>query len=91
MLAVAYRRNIAFLWCPGPDSNRHTFRRGILSPLRLPISPPGLGEGSLAAKERIMACFSGVLSNRGKKRRAKQMLHKTATMAICCNLFQVNK
>ena len=30
-------------WCPGPDSNRHALRRGILSPLRLPISPPGLG------------------------------------------------
>ena len=28
-------------WCPGPDSNRHALRRGILSPLRLPISPPG--------------------------------------------------
>jgi hypothetical protein len=31
-----------YLWCPGPESNRHSFRRGILSPLRLPISPPGL-------------------------------------------------
>lgn len=30
------------LWCPGPESNRHALRRGILSPLRLPISPPGL-------------------------------------------------
>src|SRR3982750_2851674 len=30
-------------WCPGPESNRHTFRWGILSPLRLPISPPGHG------------------------------------------------
>ena len=30
-----------YIWCPGSDSNRHTFRRGILSPLRLPISPPG--------------------------------------------------
>ena len=28
-------------WCPGPESNRHALRRGILSPLRLPISPPG--------------------------------------------------
>ncbi len=28
-------------WCPGPESNRHASRRGILSPLRLPISPPG--------------------------------------------------
>ena|SRR5579883_808035 len=32
-----------FSWCPGPDSNRHEpIRvRRILSPLRLPISPPG--------------------------------------------------
>ena len=29
------------MWCPGPDSNRHALRRGILSPLSLPISPPG--------------------------------------------------
>jgi hypothetical protein len=29
------------VWCPGPESNRHALRRGILSPLRLPISPPG--------------------------------------------------
>ncbi len=28
-------------WCPRPESNRHALRRGILSPLRLPISPPG--------------------------------------------------
>jgi hypothetical protein len=27
-------------WCPGPESNRHGFRRGILSPLCLPVSPP---------------------------------------------------
>jgi hypothetical protein len=32
-------RNI--YWCPGPESNRHALRRGILSPLRLPVSPPG--------------------------------------------------
>ncbi len=30
-----------YRWCPGPESNRHALRRGILSPLRLPISPPG--------------------------------------------------
>ena len=29
-------------WCPGPDLNRHDRNdRGILSPLCLPISPPG--------------------------------------------------
>lgn len=36
---IGSRRNS--LWCPGPESNRHALRRGILSPLRLPISPPG--------------------------------------------------
>ena len=31
-----------FMWCPGPDLNRHDLNgRGILSPLCLPISPPG--------------------------------------------------
>ena len=28
-------------WCPGRESNPHTFRPRILSPLRLPISSPG--------------------------------------------------
>ena len=31
--------------CPGRDSNPHGRSRGILSPLRLPISPPGRGAG----------------------------------------------
>ena len=31
-----------FKWCPGPESNRQArYGRGILSPLRLPIPPPG--------------------------------------------------
>jgi hypothetical protein len=31
-------------WCLGPDSNRHGVTpRGILSPLRLPVPPPRLG------------------------------------------------
>ena len=32
-------------WCPGQGSNLHDgiTRRGILSPLCLPVSPPGLG------------------------------------------------
>ncbi len=28
-------------WCPEPGSNRHSLRRGILSPLCLPVSPSG--------------------------------------------------
>lgn len=42
------------LWCPGPESNRHALRRGILSPLRLPISPPGLG-----GRERVQVTAAG--------------------------------
>ena len=35
-----------FNWCPGPDLNRHDRNdRGILSPLCLPISPPGPKKG----------------------------------------------
>jgi hypothetical protein len=41
------------LWCPGPESNRHASRRGILSPLRLPVSPPGPGILRLAPKVSI--------------------------------------
>ena len=39
-----YKNTAGFLcalWCPGPESNRHALRRGILSPVRLPIPPPG--------------------------------------------------
>src|SRR5260370_41796208 len=34
---------VASMECPGPDSNRHAAfrRRWILSPLCLPVSPPG--------------------------------------------------
>ena len=37
-----HRERLSF-WCPGPESNRHdAFRhRRILSPLCLPVSPPG--------------------------------------------------
>ena len=36
---------LAFVWCPEPDLNRHDRNdRGILSPLCLPISPPGQGD-----------------------------------------------
>ncbi len=42
MLIVYELRNDNEEWCPGPESNRHDRNgRGILSPLRLPVSPPG--------------------------------------------------
>lgn len=28
-----------FYWCREPESNRHALRRGILSPVRLPVPP----------------------------------------------------
>src|SRR3954470_5575555 len=28
-------------WCPGPDSNRHAFRRPVLSRVCTPVPPPG--------------------------------------------------
>src|SRR6266851_5337856 len=39
------RHFILLRWCPGQGSNLHDgiTRRGILSPLCLPVSPPGLG------------------------------------------------
>lgn len=33
-------------WCPRPESNRYSLRRGILSPLCLPISPQGHRQGA---------------------------------------------
>mmetsp|Transcript_41221 Transcript_41221/g.96405 ORF Transcript_41221/g.96405 Transcript_41221/m.96405 type:complete len:448 (-) Transcript_41221:1106-2449(-) len=46
-----------FVWCPGPDSNRHTLRRGILSPLRLPISPPGpVGNSCSPSRRGVALC-----------------------------------
>ena len=41
---VNYWRWLLTTWCPGPESNRHapySGKRRILSPLCLPISPPG--------------------------------------------------
>ena len=36
---------LSIRWCPEPDLNRHDRNdRGILSPLCLPISPPGQGD-----------------------------------------------
>ena len=32
---------LKLVWCPEPESNWHALRRGILSPVRLPIPPSG--------------------------------------------------
>ena len=45
-----------YAWCPGPESNRHALRRGILSPLRLPISPPGPERGANAPRQKDGYC-----------------------------------
>jgi hypothetical protein len=37
----SHQTSIKENWCPGRDSNPHALRRRILSPLRLPIPPPG--------------------------------------------------
>ena len=43
-------------WCPGPDLNRHGRNgRGILSPLCLPISPPGQSADLAGAKDTMQA------------------------------------
>jgi hypothetical protein len=44
-------------WCTQPESNRHALRRGILSPLRLPISPWVLLESDLIKNEVPKAVF----------------------------------
>ena len=38
---VAAAEQVDGCWCPGSDSNRHSSRKRILSPPRLPIPPPG--------------------------------------------------
>ena len=37
-----FHQGLCSQWCPRPDLNRHgVLVRGILNPVRLPISPPG--------------------------------------------------
>jgi hypothetical protein len=50
VMGLRYRTALTrAVWCPGPESNRHAFRRGILSPLCLPVSPPGRAATVFAA------------------------------------------
>ena len=47
---------LIFEWCPEPDLNRHDRNdRGILSPLCLPISPPGQSADLAGAKDTMQA------------------------------------
>ena len=50
-------------WCPGQGSNLHDgiTRRGILSPLCLPVSPPGLEAGIVSERnwERVPSSPAG--------------------------------
>ena len=53
---------ILLRWCPGQGSNLHDgiTRRGILSPLCLPVSPPGLGwRDCVRKKPEAGALWSG--------------------------------
>ena len=55
-------------WCPGRESNPHTFRSRILSPLRLPVSSPGPGGRDDSQK------FDGEVSQAGAA--SQQQLHR---------------
>ena len=50
----SWARSAGMPWCLGSESNRHSSRNGILSPARLPISPPRPG-----ARQRRRVCHSG--------------------------------
>src|SRR5437879_10557935 len=54
-------------WCPGQGSNLHDgiTRRGILSPLCLPVSPPGLKAGIVSERNWERGPFGGVTIKRG--------------------------
>jgi hypothetical protein len=63
-----------YKWCPRPDSNRHGRSRGILSPLCLPVSPPGPGWGcglgcrAAAARSRAVEGGSWRLRSESNRR-----------------------
>ena len=54
-------------WCPGQGSNLHDgiTRRGILSPLCLPVSPPGLKAWIVSERNWERVPFEGVTLKRG--------------------------
>src|SRR5690606_37484393 len=45
-------------WCPRPDSNRYALRRGILSPLCLPVPPLGRGVATLTHQQARCAAVA---------------------------------
>ena len=73
------RTRAAKSWCPLPDSNRHTRRSGILSPLRLPVPPSGHRHGiaqsqgqRLARRDRgATGAIRGAAPRRSDRPRAK--------------------
>src|ERR1043166_9568878 len=64
---------LADFQCPGPDSNRHggVTRRGILSPLCLPVSPPG--RASILTMPVAPAILSGKTWLRTKWRKRNRL------------------
>jgi hypothetical protein len=65
-----------YLWCPEPESNRYGLRRGILSPLCLPISPSGLN-----MQAQRISWRRDPESNRGT--RLCRPLHNHSAIAPC--------
>jgi hypothetical protein len=69
-------------WCPGPDSNRHGISRGILSPLRLPVPPPGHGKG---ADNNIVAGETGWSGRKWRLGSESNRTHFTLIIRILRN------
>jgi hypothetical protein len=66
-------------WCPGRDSNPHALRPGILSPVRLPISPPG--------RRTIIACFDATVASLHISRRRYRMRRVCETNQLARKTF----
>ena len=66
-----------FAWCPKPDSNRHDRSRGVLSPLRLPISP----FGQRVYFKNVLFCSIKSSSN---------LIHKSSISIYCCRFIFVS-
>ena len=75
--------NSLILWCAQPESNRHDRNdRGILSPLRLPVSPWALADGE--RREGSITTRSRYPLSSGRSRNfAKAKAHEATFPAVC--------